>query len=108
MGEELEGDEAVERFLARFVDSSHAAFSDELDDFEIGEGCCDFIDGGRLRGRLASGGGIERLGEQAAGAEAGSGAIRLLVEGSSAGGADEFVFYRVFLTERFRFVAGIF
>jgi len=32
-------------FLTVFVDGSYAAFSNQFDDFEVGEGCGDFFEG---------------------------------------------------------------
>jgi hypothetical protein len=36
-GEDLDGDGAVERFLARFVNNAHAAAAEAFQDFELGE-----------------------------------------------------------------------
>jgi hypothetical protein len=36
-GKKLDGDEAIEVCVARFVDDTHAAFADLLKDFEVGE-----------------------------------------------------------------------
>jgi len=39
----LDGDEAIEVCVARFVDDAHAAFADLLEDFEVGERLTDHV-----------------------------------------------------------------
>jgi hypothetical protein len=62
--QDFERDEAIEGWLARFIDGTHTAFTDEGQDFELGKKFGDVLDGWRSEARIF----ISRFG---AGAEAG-------------------------------------
>src|SRR5262249_42875299 len=51
LGEDFEGDDAVEGILPGLVDGAHAAFADEGENFKLREETGDFFDGGRLERR---------------------------------------------------------
>ena len=74
LGEDFEGDEAIEFWLAGFVDETHAALADKFEDLEMGEGAGEFVAIGRGRAGVAGGGagfgGEGGLLEKALGAEA--------------------------------------
>jgi hypothetical protein len=61
----LDGDDAVEGFLPGFVNHSHAAATETLQDVELGKFACDFIQVRQGRGRHAAGSRGYALGQQA-------------------------------------------